>query len=336
MPPHATGARETAAQANPAARSAVDEIAAKANENFHVLSSFVPKDLRSDFAAVYAFCRNADDIADDHPPTALAKQAALAALARWHELTDLAAAGRDSAIATTANSPLELSIFTRLSETIQRRNLPADPFHDLLAAFEIDQHQDTYETWDQLVDYSRLSANPVGRIVLMLFGYSASTSTTRDKDNPANHRAPNALWKMSDAICTGLQLANFWQDVRRDLDERERVYLPVSESGFSPGTLRTMISSPSPDQRAAYRRTLESLVLRTNLLFEEGKPIFELLTPTQRPVIWLFAAGGKGILRSIERMGYGTLWRRPRLSTLDKLWLLSRAYAIKWRDGFGS
>lgn len=276
-----------------------------ANENFHVLTRWVPPALRDDFAAVYAFCRQADDIADNHPNTRAARDAALRTLEQWHDWLDACATGRPH-----DGGP----VFIALGHTIHQRRLSLQPFHDLLDAFEQDQVVSTYESWQQLLDYSARSANPVGRIVLMLFGYGVD----------GGRETRPEMWAASDAICTGLQLANFWQDVRRDLDALERVYLPTAEIGLSPADLRRMSRESTPEQREHYRLAVKRLCLRTAILFEEGKALPDMLIPEARPVIRLFLAGGVAVLRKIERSNFDTLWARPRLGTLDKSLILAR------------
>ncbi len=163
-------------------------------ENFHVVSFLLPKRLHQDFYNVYAYCRWADDLGDelgDH-------EESLRMLAWWRE--ELHRMYRGS-----ASHP----VFVALQTTVQKHNIPQQPFDDLITAFIQDQHVGRYETWDDVLGYCRNSANPVGRILLYLNGYS---------DAPRQ--------ALSDATCTALQLANFWQDVTIDLD-KDRVYMPL-------------------------------------------------------------------------------------------------------------
>src|SRR5688572_12921875 len=164
-------------------------------ENFHVLTRFVPPRLVDDFCAVYAFCRCADDLADESGSARRASEL----LGSWErELVDCFA-GR-------ASHP----VFVALRATVERRRLPIEPFWRLLSAFAQDQVTTRYESWDELLGYCSRSAAPVGRLVLMLFDEPAATC-----GEPA------------DATCAALQLVNFWQDVRRDLIERGRIYIPA-------------------------------------------------------------------------------------------------------------
>ncbi|MBA4027833.1 MAG: squalene synthase HpnC [Planctomyces sp.] len=277
-------------------------------ENFSVLSSLVPRDLRDHFAAVYAFCRWADDLGDEtwrlgHGQEG-ARDAARDLLAWWRGLTEDCWLGR-------AQHP----VFVALRRTAERFALPVSPFLDLIDAFEQDQRVTVYQTWDQLLGYCARSASPVGRIVLMLGGHA---------DTP-----PNAeLYAMSDATCTALQLTNFWQDVRRDLLERSRVYMPVGQTGLGPQELRAMADrGHDPEARVRFIRSLRPLVERTRELFDAGAGLPKRLGGRVGPVVWLLGAGGRAVLGRVESIGCATLWRRPRLSGPAKAWLIARAWA---------
>ncbi len=279
--------------------------AESSQENFSVLSPLVPRDLRPHFAAVYDYCRLIDDLADNQGVGEAARHRALnlLSLAR-HELA-LAFEGRS-----------QHPIFSRLSTTIREKRLPSSPFEDLINAFEQDQHITRYETWDQLLDYCTRSANPVGRIVLMLDGHSAVQEPE--------------LFRLSDLICTALQLTNFWQDVHRDLIERDRIYLPLKDIGHTEDELRYWHSRPhDPAGRVSYILSLRILAERTDLLFIEGAPLIRLLDRRLGPVIYLFHKGGHETLRLILRTGCTTLWHRPSLSKFDKLNLI--VSALTWR-----
>ena len=177
-------------------------------ENFHVASVLLPKRLHQDFYNVYAFCRWADDLGDELGDAA----ESLRLLAWWREELEAMFGGE-------ARHP----VFVALKETVERHRLPREPFEDLIAAFVQDQTVHSYEDWGDLWSYCRCSANPVGRLVLRLCGYA---DERRDR------------W--SDAICTGLQLANFWQDVAVDLT-KDRIYLPMALFG---GTVARWRTSP--------------------------------------------------------------------------------------------
>lgn len=295
-------------------------------ENFSVLSRMVPPDLRDDFAAVYAFCRWADDLGDEtcapvdggEEAFAAGRARALELLGWWREgLAGCFAFARGAAEAAPRHP-----VFIALAETVRRRSLDEAPFGRLIDAFEQDQRVPRYETWAQVVDYCTRSADPVGRIVLALRG------VTDDE----------AMLQMSDATCTALQLTNFWQDVRRDLQERDRVYLPSAETGLGAGELRAWIDHPDdPSARVRYIRAVRPLVERTRGLFQAGSGLPRAMLADGRaadlaPAVWLFGAGGRSVLRSVERMGCATLWRRPRLGAGRKASLVVAAMGWSaWR-----
>ncbi len=194
---------------------------------------------------------------------------------------------------------------------MKARQLPPRLFHALLNAFEQDQRVRRYESWDQLVAYSEQSANPVGRLVLMIFGY-----------RPPDENAANAdMYLASDEICTALQLINFWQDVRRDLLERDRIYLPLREMQLTEDQMRAWMAG-DVDER--FGIALGPLVERTQRMFVSGRRMLTMLEPRHGRVIRLFAAGGEAIARKVQEMNYATLWKRPRLRGWEKGWLLMR------------
>lgn len=300
------------------ARRVCRELATGHYENFSVLTRLVPERLRDDFGAVYAFCRWSDDLADETGAGAGARRQSERLLEWWRGELDrcLAFAARRD----IASAPLDDDdrprhpVFVALASTLRRHDLPAAPFHHLLDAFAQDQRVTRYQTWDELLAYCRGSAEPVGRIVLGLGGVSL--------DDPANAERV----AMSDATCTALQLTNFWQDVRRDLVERDRVYMPQAETGLNDAALRSMIERPEDSEsRVRFIRALRPLVERTWSLFAQGRPLPGTLPGELRPVVWLFGAGGERVLRKVDRAGCTTLWRRPRLSGSEKAMLLLRA-----------
>jgi squalene synthase HpnC len=277
-------------------------------ENFPVLSPLVPEDRRDDFAAVYAFCRWADDLGDEAGSTDRAREL----LAWWRGELDRLAAGE-------ARHP----VFVALRETVARRGLSLEPFGDLVSAFELDQVKTRYATWDEVVGYCRLSANPVGRIVLAVLG----------------ERCDDAQLAASDAVCTALQLTNHWQDIRRDWVERRRVYVPADMhdiADFEGRLDRTLAQGYSCDATffAESRRLVRRLVARTWDVWERGEPLLASVSPRARPLMWLFAAGGRSVLRNIERWNCETVLERPTLSKFRKGWLVGRAAAAArfgWR-----
>jgi len=294
------------------ARAYVQRLATGHYENFSVLSRLVPAPLRDDFAAVYAYCRWSDDLADESGGGDAGRAEALRLLAWWRgELESCFRFVHDE----TSDAPRH-PVFVALAETARRRALTPEPFHLLLDAFEQDQRVTRYRTWDEVLGYCRTSADPVGRIVLALAGHDGSRPGDAER------------FGMSDATCTALQLTNHWQDVRRDLVERDRVYLPSEETGLTAQDLRAMLDRPDdPAARVRYIRAVRPLVERTRALFRAGRPLPRSLDRSIRPVVGLFGAGGEAVLTRIERIGCATLWDRPSLSRSRKMWLVGLAAA---------
>lgn len=279
-------------------------------ENFSVLSRLVPADLRPDFAAIYAYCRWSDDLADETGRDDSARARSIDLLDRWRGQLQ---ACHDFASGRAAAAPRH-AVYIALAETIRRRELPVEPFHHLLDAFVQDQRVTRYETWEQVVRYCTRSADPVGRLILCL--------DDRRIDDPASAE----LVRMSDATCTALQLINFWQDVRRDLLERDRVYIPSADTGVTAEMLRDWAARPDdPAARVPYIRAIRPLVDRTAALFDTGRPLPRAMRSGLSPVVWLFGHGGESVLAAVRRIGCATLWDRPRLSRPRKAWLVACA-----------
>ncbi|MFN7949312.1 MAG: squalene synthase HpnC [Blastocatellia bacterium] len=261
-------------------------------ENFPVGSLLVPRRLRPHVYSIYAFARTADDFADEGYDTPLGISERLQALGDWQQQLEDCYAGR-------AAHP----VFIALAETVRELRLPVQLFRDLLSAFTQDVTKRRYANFDEVLDYCRRSANPVGRLILLLFDY-------RDE----------ALHRLSDHICTALQLANFWQDVSVDL-QKDRVYLPQDEMarfGYSEAQLQARAFD---EQFAAL---MKHQVERTRDLFMQGRPLPELVRGRLRYELRLTWHGGMRILEYIERQQYDTLSRRPKITKADKLRLLLR------------
>lgn len=261
-------------------------------ENFPVGSLLVPRRLRPHVYSIYAFARTADDFADEGYDTPLGISERLQALGDWQQQLEDCYAGR-------AAHP----VFIALAETVRELRLPVQLFRDLLSAFTQDVTKRRYANFDEVLDYCRCSANPVGRLILLLFDY-------RDE----------ALHRLSDRICTALQLANFWQDVSVDL-QKDRVYLPQDEMarfGYSEAQLQARAFD---EQFAAL---MKHQVERTRDLFMQGRPLPELVRGRLRYELRLTWHGGMRILEHIERQQYDTLSRRPKITKADKLRLLLR------------
>ena len=284
------------------ARRFVHDWTRRHEENFPVLSSLVPSRIRDGFAAVYAFCRAADDLGDE----AGDPSRALAMLAWWRE--DLKRAFDPSA---EPRHP----VFVALREVAAQHRLEAKPFHDLIDAFELDQTKSRYASWDEVVGYCRKSADPVGRIVLRLFGEAEDAETLA----------------ASDAICTGLQLANHWQDIRRDLEERNRIYVPSgchSIERFDERLRATAERGFACDATflAESRELVRVLVERTWPCFENGRELLTRISPEARPVVELFIEGGEAVLRRIEAWDFETVLHRPRIGRATKAMMVGRAW----------
>jgi squalene synthase HpnC len=263
-------------------------------ENFTVASWLLPRRLRQHFYNVYAYCRWADDLADESGNDAQA----LGLLSWW----------KQELIGCYEGKP-QHPVMVALSDTIHQFHIPRDPFLDLLIAFEQDQRVKRYQSYQELLDYCRYSANPVGHLVLYL-------CESYDQENAA----------LSDSICTGLQLANFWQDVARDFDIG-RVYLPEEDRrrfGYSDDDLNLRRFTP------AFAELMRFEVERTRDLFHRGRSLVERVPPDVRLDIDLFIQGGLAILRMIEGIKYNVWQTRPKLSKVDKARLLATALARRW------
>jgi squalene synthase HpnC len=263
-------------------------------ENFSVVSRLVPRGLRQDFCNVYAFCRTADDLGDEVGD----RDAALRHLGRFRQELEACYAGRPAG-----------AVFTALRGTVERHAIPIDPFLDLISAFEQDQRVDRYDTFAQLQDYCRRSANPVGRLVLYVCGY-------RDEIRQ----------RLSDHTCTALQLTNFWQDVRRDLEGLNRIYLP-RETMDRFGVTESQLRRGEAD--AKFRDMLRFEVDRADELFARGDALLPTLSRPVAAHVALFGQGGRAILDAIRAQGYDTLSRRPTLSKRRKARLVARALGAR-------
>ena len=265
-------------------------------ENFHVVTFLLPRRLHQDFFNVYAFCRWADDLGDETGDPALS----LRLLEWWRE--ELRQMYRDQ---------VRHPVFVALHETVLRHSIPEEPFADLIRAFVQDQKVTRYQTYAELLDYCVYSANPVGRLVLHLCGY-------RDAERR----------RLSDAACTALQLANFWQDVTRDL-EKGRVYIPLEDMAAHGYRLEDL---ECRRYNKNFHELMRELVNRAHILFLEGLPLVEKVDRRLAVDIELFSRGGLAILEKIRVQDYNVLERRPALDKKDRLLLLGRAL---WRAGFG-
>lgn len=255
-------------------------------ENFTVASWLLPRALRPHVHAVYAYCRGVDDLGDE------AEGDRLALLDDW-----------EAELRRCFNGEAQQPAFVALQETIRRFDIPPEPFLRLIEANRMDQRVNRYRTFADLQAYCRNSANPVGHLVLYLFGY-------RDEERQ----------QLSDATCTALQLTNFWQDVRRDLG-KGRIYIPLEEmerfhyseddllAGRFDGRLRDLMAFQ---------------VRRTRELFRSGLALIPRVRGRLRLDLRLFSLGGLAVLDAIEDNGYDVLNRRPKLSRARKSLLALR------------
>jgi phytoene synthase len=259
-------------------------------ENFPVGSALIPKRLRKHFYSIYAFARIADDFADEGYDQDYTEGQRLDLLDEWRDMLVESLAGH-------ARHP----VFVALARTAAEFDLPSVLLEDLLSAFAQDVTLRRYESFDQVADYCRRSANPIGRLILLLFGY-------RDEQR---HQ-----W--SDEICTALQLTNHWQDVAVDL-EKDRVYLPeedLSEFALSVDDLKRRSASDS------FRRLMKFEVERARQMFARGKPLCTSVSGRlglELRSVWL---GGMRILDHIEQNGYDVFTLRPVITSTDKLKIL--------------
>jgi squalene synthase HpnC len=263
-------------------------------ENFHVASWFLPKRLRPHFHAIYAYCRVSDDLGDETG----SREQGLALLDFWGQELDACYRGE-------TRHP----VFVALAETIRECEIPKKSFADLLVAFRRDQRVVRMETMRDVLDYCRYSANPVGHLVLYVCGY-------RDEER----------FRLSDYTCTGLQLANFWQDVREDYG-RNRIYFPqedmrrfgVEEASIAEGSF-------TPE----FRELMRYEVSYARTMMQQGIPLAGMVSRELAIDLDLFSRGGLEILRAIEEQNFDVLRARPAISKSRKAALLVRALTGKF------
>lgn len=269
------------------------------DENFPVAFRLAPRDVRADMATVYAFCRATDDLGDEGPGGAAER---LRELDRQQAELESAAGGGDA-------PPLAVAT----AELAARRGIPLSVFTRLIEANRIDQRRSRWETHDELLDYCRHSATPVGEMVLGVLGY-------RDR------------WRigMSDETCIGLQLVNFWQDVARDLRDRDRIYLPaeaMESHGVAEDDLRRPPASP------AVRALVADEVARARAHLEAGAPLHRFVPRRVALDIRMFTAGGLALCDAIGRRGHDTISGRPAPGRLGRARIAAGAVRAAVRGG---
>jgi squalene synthase HpnC len=275
-----------------AAYAACARLAREHYENFPVASLLLPRAMRPHVAAVYAFARSADDFADEGTRS---PQERLRLLDDWSSRLHREAAD---------------DVFVAVQNTIREKRLPISLFEDLLSAFKQDVTVRRYATWTDLLDYCRRSANPVGRLVLRIAGH----------DDLQLDRA-------SDALCTALQLANFWQDFERDWD-KGRLYVPradVDAAGAKESDLDARRMTP------AWRAALAGVAARTRVLFDDGRAVADGVSGRLRWELRFTWLGGVRILDRLERARFDVFQDRPALGPSDAPAILWGALA--WPPG---
>jgi len=275
------------------------DLASSHYENFHVATFFLPRKVRPPFESVYAYCRVADDLGDEVADPSVAMRL----LDEWGSMLD-------ECYDTPERSMHP--VFVALHQTLRQCELPRQMFHDLLHAFRMDRVKTEYNTWEELLEYSHYSANPVGRLVLWICGY-------RDE----------ARALLSDKVCTALQLANFWQDVVEDA-ERGRRYLPaesIAAFGVDEGQILGRVFTPE------FAAMVEDLVVRTRAMLQEGSAITWQVDRELQVTLDLFSKGGGAILDGIAAQNFDVLRGRPVVSKTKKLSLLAGALVGRMRVG---
>ena len=268
-------------------------------ESYPVASRFVPSELRPHIVALYAFARSADDFADE--PEYEGRRAE--ALDRW-----------ESALSRAAHGEADHPVFVALADTMERRELPIPPLEDMLTAFRMDMDVRRYATFQALRGYTARSADPVGRLLLALFGY----------------REPE-LVRYADEMSTALQLTNFWQDVAADA-ARDHIYLPAEDMHFF-GVTEADVKALKPTP--ALRDLMRFEVARTRALYDKGRPLLDKLGNDQRMELTLIWLVGTTILDKIEAAHYDVFAQRPAIRRRDQAIIMARA-AKEWATRLGA
>jgi squalene synthase HpnC len=270
-----------------------EDFARAHTESYPVASRFVPPRLRPHLVALYAFARSADDFADE--PEYEGRR--VEALDRWEE-----------ALARCAYGEAEHPVFIALADTIEKRDLPIPPFEDMLTAFRMDMDVRRYATFQALRGYTARSAEPVGRLLLALFGY-------RDPE----------LVRHADELSTALQLTNFWQDLAADA-ARDHIYVPAEDLHFF-GVTEAEVKALKPTPRL--RDLIRFEVSRTRALYERGRPLLDRLGNDLRMELTLIWLVGNTILDKIEAAGFDVFTQRPSIRRRDQALIMARA-AREW------
>lgn len=271
-------------------QKSIENIAKTHYENFPIGSFLIPNRYREPIHLVYTFARVADDFADEGRMSVVER---MEKLNEWQQYLHNAISGE---------SPLEL--FNKLTFVIKEFQIPLQLFDDLLIAFKRDASNPEYQDFNEVLDYCRFSANPIGQILLHIFDCST------DEAN-----------RLSDSICTALQLTNFWQDISVDT-RRNRIYIPKADF-LSFNVQASDLESMTNEK--AFRELMQMQVDRTRNLFEKGKPLFLLVNKHFRFELQLIWHGGMRILEKIESLNFDTRNKRPTLNLFDKLLIVARS-----------
>lgn len=285
-------------------------------ENFNVGGWITPRQKLPHVYAIYAWCRMVDDLGDETDPDTGSAQSAsdghIAQAVSEHRLTQLDwwESELDLVYAGYPTHPVSVAV----QHTVQKFEIPKDPFRRLIHANRLDQGTGRFDTLDDVLDYCTYSANPVGHLFLHLFGYS----------DPERQR-------LSDHTCTALQLTNFWQDVSRDYHDRGRIYLPQQDMARF-GSTELDVASRRAGQE--FRQLLSYECAYARQLFRDGAPLIRSLDRAARLPVALFTRGGVAVLDAIHKQGYDVLTRRPKLSKGKKARLLASTW-LRSKVGLG-
>ena len=287
-------------------------------ENFNVGGWITPKAKLPHVYAIYAWCRMVDDLGDEFVPSATVPEAVEVGrlnetftehrrgrLAWWEEELEAMYSGQPT-------HPISIAV----QHTVASFDIPPEPFHRLIQANLMDQGSGRFETLEDVVEYCKYSANPVGHLYLYLFGY-----------------ADRRRQLLSDHTCTALQLTNFWQDVSRDYRDRDRVYLPQADMNRFGVTESDIANGSATDGFRALLRYECEIAMR---MFRQGVPLVTSLEKKAQLPVALFTRGGVAVLQAIRQQGYDVLSERPALSKRHKTWLLASAWlGSKLGVGYG-
>ncbi len=271
-------------------QNSLENLAKTHYENFPVGSWLIPKQYREAIHLIYAFARVADDLADEGTMNSAER---ITRIDEWQQRLHDAVKGNSSD-----------EFFIKLVDAIQKNNLSLKLFDDLLIAFRRDAANPLYNTFDEALEYCTYSANPIGRILLAIFECSTDESC-----------------RLSDAICTALQLTNFWQDISVDTG-RNRIYIPKSD--FFEFNVK-ISDLQSTTNAKAFCDLMRTEVERTRVLFETGKPLFSLVNKQFRFELKMIWNGGMRILEKIELQNFETRNKRPTLNLFDKMLIVIRS-----------